>query len=249
MSCAAGLPRRATHGHAVAFYEPPPGGLFVGETMQPGQRFVLGAHEASDALAAYAMLRPNTEVPPALGAAYTRALRATESTSLDTHGVIGSQEMASTGLSLQTLTSSSSAANFVNSDGGCDWGPQGTFCRVNWSNGFWASMSPTASGLCIVDHYAGNGITVEITVGTMITSPFQAVGTIAQWSLGAAGPATTRRIDITNASGDSFHVGCRWGVRSARWASPLSSPGRRLRGALMSVIERTQRGRATRPEH
>lgn len=110
------------------------------------------------------------------------------------------------------LTSSSSAATFVDNNGGCDWGPQWSVCRVNWANGFFAYAGGTTSGLCTVDHYAGNGVIIQITVGSTISSTFQGPGTIAQYSLGVAGAATLRRIDITNASGDSFHVGCRWGI-------------------------------------
>jgi hypothetical protein len=64
-----------------------------------------------------------------------------------------------------------------------------------------------------VDHYAGNGLTVQITVnGNIVASPFQNPGTIVQYSLGSAGSVVQRRVDVTNASGDSFHIGCRWGA-------------------------------------
>jgi len=204
-------------GHTVTFYEPTPGGLYLAERMAPGQTFVLGDKEASDALAAFARVRPQAEVPAALQAAYDRARNLpSEPIALAAHAFGGGQPeaaqapSATPGVIQQALTSSSSAANFVNNDGGCDWGPQGSFCRVNWANGFFASLSPTTSGLCVVDHYAGNGVVIQITAQA-ITSMFQGAGTIAQYSLGTPGPAITRRIDITNASGDSFHAGCRWG--------------------------------------
>jgi hypothetical protein len=207
-------------GHTVTFYEPTPGGLYLAERMAPGQKFLLGDHEASDALAAFARLRPQSEVPAALQAAYDRArnLTPSEPVALAAPTFGGGQpeaaqaQAATPGVIQQALTSSSSAANFVNNNGGCNWGPEGSACRVNWGGGFFASLSPTTSGLCIVDHYAGNGVTIQITVGGTITSTFQGAGTIAQYSLGAAGGATTRRIDVTNASGDSFHAGCRWGI-------------------------------------
>jgi hypothetical protein len=195
-------------GHSVAFYEPAPGGLFLVEEMAPGQSFVLSGREASDALAAFARLVPGAEVPAGLQAAYDRAR------AMDGGGraPAGAASAAAPELGQQSLVSSSSAAVFVNDNHGCDWGPQLSFCRVNWANGFAAAANQATSGLCIVDHYAGNGVTIQITVGATITSAFQGVGTIAQYSLGVAGFATTRRIDVTNASGDSFHVGCRWGV-------------------------------------
>jgi len=203
-------------GHAVAFYEPTPGGLFMAETKAPGQNFVLTGGDATDPLRAYARLRPQTQVPAALQAAVDRARDAAGQPGAAAPPAFGggqpeSAQAVTPGVVQQALTSSSSAANFVNNDGGCDWGRQGSFCRVNWANGFFASLSPTTSGLCIVDHYAGNGVVVQITAGATITSVFQAAGTIAQYSLGVAGPSELRRIDVTNASGDSFHAGCRWG--------------------------------------
>ncbi|HEU0082006.1 MAG TPA: hypothetical protein VFQ87_03965 [Bradyrhizobium sp.] len=95
---------------------------------------------------------------------------------------------------------------------GCDWGPRFSTCRVTWGGGFFAFANPSTSGLCIVDHYAGNGVVIQVTSGTTLSSVFQAVGTIAQYSLGAAGPNVLRRVDVTNAAGDAFHVGCRFGV-------------------------------------
>ncbi|WP_123784172.1 hypothetical protein [Corallococcus macrosporus] len=61
-------------------------------------------------------------------------------------------------------------------------------------------------------HISGNGVIIQITVGSTVSSVFQGAGTHAQYSLGTTGVSTRRRLDITNASGDSFHVGCRWGV-------------------------------------
>jgi hypothetical protein len=210
-------------GHAVNFYEPSPGNLVVVETMAPGQKFVLAADAISDALRAYAQLRPQGAVPQALQAAYDRA-RSTAgdptiaSTIASTNGAGGgrpasAQPAAATpGVIQQALTESPDPANFVDNDGGCDWGPRFAACRVNWGGGFFAFSNPSTSGLCIVDHYAGNGVVIQVTAGTAITSMFQAVGTIAQYSLGASGPNVLRRVDVTNAAGDAFHVGCRFGV-------------------------------------
>jgi len=205
-------------GHAVTFYEPTPGGLYLAERMVPGQTFALRGNEAQDALAAFARLRPQAEVPATLQAAYDRARNLpSESVSQQTHALGGGQpeatqaQAATPGVVTQALTSSSSAANFVDNDGGCDWGPQGGFCRVNWGGGFFAFFSPTTSGRCIVDEYAGDGVTIQITAGASVTTTFQAAGTIVQYALGTPGPSELRRIDILNASGDSFHAGCNWG--------------------------------------
>jgi len=199
-------------GHSVSFHEPLPGALYVVEQMAPEQTFVLGDTEASDAIAAFVKLRPGVEVPPVLKAAYDRASNQRVNPEAGSPGLGGGQPATTKPDGQRALTSSSSAANFVNNNGGCNWGPQMSFCRVNWANGFWASWSPASSGLCIVDHYAGNGVVVQITANGVVTSFFQGGGTIAQYSLGSPGANVARRIDITNASGDSFHVGCRWGV-------------------------------------
>jgi hypothetical protein len=196
-------------GHTITFYEPTPGGLYLVERMTPTQSFVLNGKESSDALRAFEKLRPGAPVPTALQAAYDRARNLPSDLGPREIRVGGGQSEAAQAPA-PTLTSSSSAANFVDNDGGCDWGPQWSVCRVNWANGFFAYAGGTTSGLCTVDHYAGNGVIIQITVGSTITSMFQGPGTIAQYSLGVAGAATLRRIDITNASGDSFHVGCRW---------------------------------------
>lgn len=206
-------------GHAVSFYEPVPGGLYLAERRAAGQRFALGDREVSDALAAFARLRPGEQVPGALRAAYDRAVNLPSEPAGEPVAMIGGGQPATEppaitapGVIEQALTSSAAASNFVNVDGGCNWGPTRSACRVNWGGGFFASWNPATSGLCIVDHYSGNGVTIQITVGAAISSTFQAVHTSVQYGLGAPGAGTTRRLDVLNAAGDDFHAGCRWGV-------------------------------------
>ena len=204
-------------GHTVSFYEPSPGRLYLAESMQPGQQFALHDRQAVDAIAAFTALRPEAAVPAALQAAYDRA-RSMPSTpvALASHTFGGGQpadaqvQAQTPGVISQALTSSSSAANFVNNDGGCNWAPDFSFCRVSWGGGFFATAT-SDTGLCIVDHFAGNGVTIQITNDSAVTATFQAAGTIVQYGLGTPGGNNTRRIDVLNASGDSFHVGCRWG--------------------------------------
>jgi hypothetical protein len=207
------------NGHSVSFHEPAPGGLYVAERMMPGQSFVLRGDGAIDAIAAFSKLRPGVEVPAVLKVAYDRArnLPSVPGAAAEGYGSGGQPDTAQAdaatpGVIQQALTSSSSAAFFADNNGGCNWGPSFSFCTLNWSGGRTASAT-SSSGLCIVDHYAGNGLTVQITVnGNIVASPFQNPGTIVQYSLGNSGPVVQRRVDITNASGDSFHIGCRWGV-------------------------------------
>lgn len=206
-------------GHSVTFYEPAPGGLYMAESMKPGQSFALSGKESTDALLAFAKLRPGASVPTELQAAYDRARSLPGDGSARKSEAGGGQSEASAlgsapapGLATtgQALTSSSSAAVFVNSNNGCAWGPDWSFCRVNWANGFYA-YTTSSSGVCIVDHYAGDGVTIQLTAGSSVTTTYQAPGTIVQYTVGTPGSSVTRRIDVLNASGDSFHVGCNWG--------------------------------------
>jgi hypothetical protein len=71
---------------------------------------------------------------------------------------------------------------------------------------------PPGNSASSPNHGRLDASTGAITAGATITSTFQAVHTSVQYSLGTPGPSVTRRIDILNASGDSFHAGCRWGV-------------------------------------
>lgn len=204
-------------GHSVGFYEPVPGGLYMAEQVLPGQSFALRGNGAIDAIAAFSKLRPGVAVPAVLQAAYERArsvpgVPGAAPEGSGSGGAPAVEPAPTPGEIQQALTSSSSAAFFANSNGGCDWGPDFSFCRLNWSGGR-TEFATSNSGLCIVDHYAGNGLTVQITVnGNIVASPFQNPGTIVQYSLGSAGSVVQRRVDVTNASGDSFHIGCRWGV-------------------------------------
>jgi hypothetical protein len=164
-------------GHAVSFYEPSLGGLFLAENIAEGQKFTLHDHDAVDALAAFARLRPGVDVPAALQGAYDRARNtASEPADLGVSEIGGGQPAAAearaavAGGAQPAFTSSSSAANFVNEVGGCNWGPTGSACRVNWSGNFFASLNPRTSGLCLVDVYAGNGVQIQITAGATITS-------------------------------------------------------------------------------
>ena len=103
--------------------------------------------------------------------------------------------------------------NFYDQKGG----PLSSSNNVLESNGQWGfALSwggpPTAATNWYPDyHYAGNGVTIQITAGASVTTTFQAAGTSVKYSLGTSGPSENRRIDILNASGDNFHAGCRWG--------------------------------------
>jgi hypothetical protein len=213
-------------GHTIGFYEQQPGALMVIENMREGQTSILNQHQGIDAIALFNELRPNEAVPATLTAAYERA-KALATTPgaipLDNgSGFGGGSSVAKAlaaakttstgniGVTSQAITSSSNPDDFVNSGGGCDWANRASICRINWSNGFFAFANPSGSATCIVDHYAGNGITVQLTAGSTVLPTFQAVGTVATYSWGIVSGSILRRMDILNASGDQFHAGCRF---------------------------------------
>jgi hypothetical protein len=211
--------------HVVTFYEPSPGVLLLIERMVPGQRSVVHGRGSADALLVFSRVRPNDEIPARLREAYERAQELTTRAPAGEHppGGFGGGSAtpdegagsASTGevsASASALTSSSSATVFVNDNDGCDnWGASvAGICRVSWWNGFWAGYTSNAIS-CLVDHFSGNGITVEISYPypTNISAPTQSSGTIQAYAI-AVGGNVYRKVDILNASGDGFHVGCSW---------------------------------------
>lgn len=212
-------------GHTVTFYEPVPGGLMLVESKLEAQTSVLGRENAVDALALFARLRPREQPPAKLREAYQRARDAVlaepaidrvsapsqsgggqaysaPATPASSDGVATTQ---------QALTSSSNPDFFVNNDGGCDWGSRYSICRIHWGGGFFATAT-SSSASCVVDHYAGNGVTVQLTAGATVVSFFQAAGTSQLYSWGFVAGSVTRRIDILNASGDAFHAGCHFTI-------------------------------------
>lgn len=198
--------------HTVEFYEQVAGGLFLIERKSGAQQFALTGRERSDALAAFTRLRPGAAVPAALRSAYDRARDQRILTDAPQGEFDLGEPEAVSGVIEQALTSSAAASNFVNEDGGCAWGPTRSICRVNRTGNRNISWNAD-SGECQVDHYAGNGLTIQISIGgVLFSTTFQAADTHVMYGLGIPGAVTNRRIDILNAgAGDAFHYGCRWG--------------------------------------
>jgi hypothetical protein len=213
-------------GHSVTFYEPTPGGLMLVESKLDGQKSVIARQGEVDALALFERLRPGQEAPTALRDAYQRARDAALAAPASDRSITlskagGGQTWApvsaaaassnGVGVAQEALTSSSNPDNFVDTDGGCDWGSRFSACRIHWGGGFFATAT-SSSASCIVDHYAGNGITVQLTAGSTVVSFSQSVGTSQLYSWGFVSGSITRRIDILNASGDAFHAGCHFTI-------------------------------------
>ena len=206
-------------GHAVKFYEPSPGALFIVEEAASGQPLILSEQRRVDALALFAKLRPGQSVPAALDGAHARALAASHAPHGDLHAAAGggspapaltAAARAGMATAQQALSSSADPDHFVNTDHGCDWDNAFSFCRIRWSNGLFIEGGITDSGVCIVDHYAGNGIGVKLTAGVGVLSQLQPVGTEVAYAWGIINGDVFRRMDIFNASGDHFHAGCRF---------------------------------------
>lgn len=208
-------------GHKISFYEPVSGNLFLVESMTREQKSALAGLEVRDALEVFKSIRPEAEVPAVLLAAYERAKANVEVVDARAEAP-GSDGTPDLGVSIPRVAtpegvgvikqahSTSSAADFVNNHGGCVWASVHSFCRVNWANGFTSGNHTAPSAVGIVDHYAGNGITVQLIAGATSVPFSQSAGTIQTYSWGLQSGNISRRLDILNASGDSFHAGVRW---------------------------------------
>jgi hypothetical protein len=205
--------------HTIAIYEPTPGSLGVLEARQPHQHPVW-ERGTSDVLELFARYQPDQAAPTQLVEAYERSLDAQQaqrnpSDEPSEWGGGSAAELASNprqpagdvGVRAEALTASSNAKGFVN-DGGCNWGSANSFCKVNWANGFWAQANGT-SQTCDVCTYSGNGVTMTMKVGGAATISLGiSSGNCA--TLTTSGSSVARRMEVTNASGDQFHAGCRW---------------------------------------
>lgn len=205
-------------GHTVAFYEVD-GAITVLELAKPGQTLV--TKTGTDVMELFEQLEPEAAPPAALIAAYDRFVAAEEiekalAVKPDTQQFGGGASEQSTpeaelggDLSVvgQALTSSSNCAPFVNDTEACDWASAFSSCRCNWGGGFFAQVGGASSMNILVDHYSGNGVTIRLLKDGSVTSSVGVpAGQIGQ--LSSSGSDATRRCEVTNASGDSFHVGC-----------------------------------------
>lgn len=206
--------------HTLSIYEPSPGVLGVLEARQPNQHPVW-ERGVSDVLELFARYQPDQAAPVLLVVAYERSLEARQAIrnlgedfaaewggGSDADAArLPAQPEGAVGLHSSALTASSNAKGFVN-DGGCRWGSANSFCKVNWTNGFWA-QSNGSSQTCDVCAYAGNGVTMSMKIsGAVVIALGIANGQCA--TLTTTGASAARRMEVSNAAGDSFHAGCRW---------------------------------------
>jgi hypothetical protein len=82
---------------------------------------------------------------------------------------------------------------------------------VNWSNGYNAWKTSRLIN-CMVDHFSGDGVMVRLQAGASITDFPLAVGQAGVYlNINPPASPVLRRIDVLNATGAAFHVGCHWG--------------------------------------
>lgn len=203
-------------GHTISYFEGETGAISMLELAQPGQ--VLLVTKDTDALELYAQLNPGKAPPAELVAAYDRAQAnhavsqlagARSEASGGTPEVEGqlADPSANFGAVGEAISSSSNCAALVNDTEMCDWASAYSACRCNWNGGFYAQTGSASTMFIIADHYSGNGITIRLLRdGTLVLSATVQQGQIGQ--LYSSGGSATRRCEVTNASGDAFHVGC-----------------------------------------
>jgi hypothetical protein len=207
--------------HNITYYEPAPGFLIMVETNTQHQASITGKLEAPDAVQVFTKLRPTAQVPEVLLQAVMRARSFTPGAGTIREGAY--QEAApSTELipglpaakdGIGTVAQAHSQANaqdFVANHGGCAWGPIFSFCRVNWAGGFHSSFQNSNTTTGVVDHFAGNGVTVRIGAGAVQPTFFQGVGTVVTYTSGFALGVASRFLEVFNAAGDQFHASNRW---------------------------------------
>jgi hypothetical protein len=197
--------------HHVRFYARP-SSVFIVEQMPRGNRSAVGAGY-TNALEIYSGLRPGEEVPRALREAHERARLVAPVNNPNA----GPRLLPSGGSSLAQLatffqfdqgTSSSNPAGFVNNLDGCAWAAVGSICRVSWFNGFHSGTNTTSVIRCVVDHFSGSGITVRVVSNSTFNSVFQAANTTFVYV--ETGSSDVRSCEVTDASGDGFHIGTQW---------------------------------------
>jgi hypothetical protein len=213
--------------HWVKFYGLP-GSVLVVEELGANHRMLADPAVHATALDVYRALRPTGAIPTALQAAYDRSLLFVAPVSgaqdLGSRRASGGQPAAPITASASTATtsvirqgqfyvidegfSSSNPAQFINT-GYCDSASGSSICRVNWANGIHSGTNNTKNLQCIVNHYAGNGITVYVAEGSTLIPTFQAAGTtVAYVDFGSS--FLNRFCQVADASGDSFHFSTRW---------------------------------------
>jgi len=219
-------------GHVITVYEPEPGFLVMVESQQRSQQPILSSYDHPDALEVFSRLRPGEAAPTALLDAYKRAQDSAKLADVaklsdavaepesrqayDPGGHPAWEESAvpevrTDGVGVvQQAHSQSNPQDFVANHAGCDWAPRWSICRVNWGGGFHSGPNSGTSMTSVVDHFAGNGITVKLFVNFATAAFPQSVGTIVTYTggLGITG-LTPRHIEILDAAGDSFHAGTR----------------------------------------
>jgi hypothetical protein len=198
------------NGNEVRFYEPVPGEIYMTEV---GTGSLLP--QGDDVLELYRAAARDDAAPDRLVAASSRAAQRTAEGAADRAGPAAVElsvppEQAVDAVASEARAPAAALANpcsintFIANeckDGDMEW------CKINWHNGFYA-YSPQVDwfwqSVCAVQ---GN-----VTMATQINSVPQPSITVGQGSIGRVSRITPFinfgfHTQVTNASGDTFHVG------------------------------------------
>jgi hypothetical protein len=211
---------------SVKFYQMP-ASILVVEELGADHRFLADPALHGNVLELYRSLRPGATIPAALQEGYDRArlaastlLQREVAPSVPSGGQPASQAVTAAAASSavseirqgQIVTagepSSSNPATFAN-NGFCDSSSGIGLCRLAWANGFHSGTHNSTNMSCIVDNFAGNGLLVLIGENSSAVPESQSVHTnIAYVDFGNT--VMTRYCQVSDASGDSFHIATRW---------------------------------------
>jgi len=192
-------------GHSVSFYEPEPGALGMLESIDFEREQTSYLTKYGDAASVYRALRPNETIPSTLALALDRA-RAMPSTEDSTI-----EDVTEAGGTLSDVTfRATSDSTFVNDNKFCDaalanYGIKSHMCRINWSNGFYAyhTNARTIHGV-VKARDAGDTMDIKVTVGG---NEYDTNNDDNVYFTFGASSSGYRRVDVNDASDDTFHVG------------------------------------------
>jgi hypothetical protein len=224
-------------GHAVTFYEPTPGNLFLVETMLRTQTGWILRDIDQNPIEVFRRLRPRTQVPTALLDAYDRAVKnvvpddaptsaANPAERAGTGGRPGfaldptSQDDSEPSPRYRTAhtiaqngigpSAGSNPHHFVLEHQGCSWAPVFSTCQVDWWDGYHSGLVPARSAAARVDTFFGNGVVVTLWSGNTPTDFFLPANSMTHVSWNVPQGIVNRGLQLSSALGDGFNVGVRW---------------------------------------
>jgi hypothetical protein len=195
------------NGNQLRFYEPMPGNIL---TVELGTARTMP--RMNDAIALFQAAEPGAAIPAALAEAADRARQLEPVQAGERQGTVELSVPADQAVDRAPMA----AAGPISAAGACDINTfiedectNGTFewCKINWWNGFYA-YATTVNTM----HNAVCSLTGTVTLRLLINSVPKASYTVVKGAKGAVAWVNLSSnfgfyTEITNASGDMFHVG------------------------------------------